>query len=79
MGKVISIFTGKEISAMPTDSIEYGEALIEELIRYEGKSPSNLMGGSELIHNLISMVENNTGARRMDVIDKVFEKEWGTR
>lgn len=72
MGKVICIFTRQEVTEMPATK-EAGEALITNLLQFEMTRSSNpFMPDSELISNLISMVENNTGASRFDVMDRIY-------
>jgi hypothetical protein len=73
MGKVIDIWTRKEITEIPV-SKEAGEFLILNLLQYElSRSTNPFAPDIELISNLISMVENNTGARRYEVMDRLYE------
>lgn len=74
MGKVIDIFTRKEIVAGITSKQE-GEALIENLLNFEMSRAANPFAGPvELIDNLITTVENGSGASRYEVMDRIYNK-----
>lgn len=74
MAKVIDFYTRKEITEMPA-TVEQGEALIENLLKFELTSARRGNGNQELIANLIGMVENNSGASRYTVMDRIFKKQ----
>lgn len=74
MGKVIEMVTKKEITEMPA-TVEQGEALIETLLKFELANARRGTSNQELISNVISMVENNSGARRFDVMDRIYKKQ----
>lgn len=73
MGKVIDFYTRKEVTDMPV-TIAEGEAMIEHLLQYELElEHNNQLGGPyQLIENLISMVECNSGASRYVVMDRIY-------
>jgi hypothetical protein len=73
MGKVIDIVTRKEVTELPA-SKQDGEKLIEHMLRLELRRSSVNVGPVELISNLISMIENNTGASRYEVMDRIYNK-----
>lgn len=77
MSKVICMFTRQEITEMPATK-EAGEALILNLLEFELKRSTNpFMPNSELISNLILMVEINSGASRYDVMDRLYNTGTG--
>lgn len=77
MGKVICMFTRQEVTDMPATK-EAGEALIMNLLTFElTRSTNPFMPESELISNLISMVENNTGASRFEIMDRIYNTGTG--
>lgn len=69
MGKVVCFYTREEIKEMPATK-EEGEALIENLLRFElfSLEPVN----RDLMDNLIYMIEVNSGANKFEVIDKIY-------
>lgn len=72
MGKVICFYTRDEIKGMPATK-EEGELLIQQLLEFElSRSDNPFVGSVSLIENMISMVENNTGASRYDVMDRIY-------
>lgn len=74
MGKVIDIFTKKEVTEMPA-TVQDGEAIIEVLLRLEVKQNNSPFSASaELMSNVITMVENNTGAQRFDVMERIYNR-----
>lgn len=74
MSKVIDMRTKQEIVQQP-HSKEEGEALIEALLEFEIKNNAEPFSSMfELIGNTISMVENNTGAHRFEVMNRLYEK-----
>lgn len=75
MGKVIDFYTRQEVTELPA-SKEEGEALIMALLEYELTRSTNPFAPEvELISNVISMVENNTGASRYDVMERIYERK----
>lgn len=75
MGKVICMFTRREITE-PQTGVAEGEALIEHLLRFElSRSTNPFAGPVELVDGLITMVENNSGASRYDVMSKIYATE----
>lgn len=72
MGKVICFYTRDEIKKMPATK-EEGEALIQHLLEFElSRSDNPFVGSVNLIDNMIAMVENNTGASRYEVMDRIY-------
>lgn len=72
MGKVICFYTRKEITQMPANKAE-GEALILNLLNFELTRQDNpLIPDSELISNVITMIENNTGASRYELMERIY-------
>jgi hypothetical protein len=75
MGKVICFYTRREITELPSTVAE-GEVLIEHLLRFElGRSDNPFASPVEMIDMLISMVENNSGASRYNVMDRIYNAE----
>lgn len=74
MGRVICFFTGKDITdKSPSLSVEQGEELIVGLLELEMKRAANPFSGeADLISNMISMVENTSGASRYDAMDRLY-------
>ena len=77
MGKVIDMWTRQDITNEPLPvTKEAGEALILNLLQFElTRSTNPFAPDVELIANIISMVENNSGASRYEVMDRLY----GTR
>jgi len=75
MGKVIDFYTRKEITEMPHSKQE-GEMLIEALLQFELKRASNPFSSTaELVSNVISIVENSTGASRYEVMERIYAEK----
>lgn len=74
MGKVICMFTKEDITNAPSQLTQaQGEQLIMDLFEIELKRASNPFGGpAEVIANMISMVENASGASRYEVMDRFY-------
>lgn len=74
MAKVICMFTREDLTNQPLPvSKEAGEQLIMDLFEIELKRAlSPFSGPSELIENLIRMVETNSGASRYEVMDRFY-------
>ena len=72
MSKVICMLTREEMNEVPA-SKEEGDALILNLLNYELNNCGNLITPqSELISNLMAMIENSTGASRFEVMDRIY-------
>lgn len=73
MGKVIDMVTRQEITEMPATKAQ-GEALIENVLKFEIISNMRHIPTSQpLIDNLVTMIENNTGASRYEVMDRLYK------
>lgn len=72
MSKVICFYTRKEVTEMPATK-EQGEAMIENLLKFELVQSRRGKANQELLANVISMIENNTGATRYEVMDKIYK------
>lgn len=75
MGKVINMWTGKEVTQMPV-TVQDGEALIENLIRFDmSYQGETWLGTTEIVDQMITMVENNSGASRFDVLTRMHQNK----
>jgi hypothetical protein len=74
MAKVIDMFTGQDITDRPLPlTKEQGEQLIMDLFELELKRASNPFSATaEIVAAMISMVENNSGASRYEVMDRFY-------
>jgi hypothetical protein len=73
MAKVICFYTREEITSLPSTTAE-GEALIEHLLKFElSRSTNPFVGPVELIENIIGMIENNSGASRYEIMDRLYK------
>lgn len=73
MGKVINIFTRKEITELPLNKAQ-GEEMIEHLLKFEIKPLDMFSPMDEFIGHLVIMIENNSGASRFEVMDRIYGK-----
>ena len=74
MAKVICFYTREEITALPHTKQD-GDAMIENLLRLDmQRSKRQGVPDAGLIEALISIVENNTGASRYEVMDRIYGK-----
>lgn len=76
MGKVICFYSGKEITELPVSKRE-GEALLENLLRFEMFHNPDMEWNSlsHLLRNMVLMIENNSGASRFDVMDRIYKRK----
>jgi hypothetical protein len=76
MGKVICFYSGKEITELPVSKIE-GEMLLENLLRFEILHNPTMEWNSmsQLIRHMVLMIENNSGASRFDVMNRIYKRK----
>ena len=75
MGKVICFYTRQEVTE-PVHTKEQGEKVIEKLLEVQitdGANPFSPM--AELVCNVMTIVENTTGANRLDVMERLQAKK----
>lgn len=73
MGRVIDFYTRKDVTDSPRKfSKEEGEDLIVAILNHELSLPTNCFHSSELIDNVVMMIENCTGASRYEAMDKLY-------
>jgi hypothetical protein len=74
MSKVINIKTKQPMEGLPFDK-EIAEGILEHIFSYKISDENVTLQERTMVHEIIAFIENNSGIKSLDVLDKFTKKQ----